>query len=84
MFAFRGENVLFGPYRSVAVVSISSSYDRGVSFSAKRVETHGWRIPISKDPEVVVAAISFDLTRVVCHGRLVKYVSSLVVGASLF
>jgi hypothetical protein len=45
---------------------------------------HSAALPVSKDPEVVVAAISFDLTRVVCHGRLVKYVSSLVVGASLF
>jgi hypothetical protein len=41
-------------------------------------------LPVSKDPEVIVAAISLNLTRVVCHGRLVRYVSSLVVGASLF
>ena len=66
MFAFR--YAMFGPYRSVAVVSISSSYDRGVSFSAKRVETHGWRIPISKDPEVVVVAESLNLR----HGRRLK------------
>jgi hypothetical protein len=60
---------VFGPYRSVAVVSISSFYFRGVScLRVPEYPTYG-QLPVSKDPEIIIVAKSFNFAFVVCHGR---------------